>query len=132
MQRVMCRSKIHRATVTDANLEYEGSITLDPELLEAADVREYEKVQVVNLNNGARFETYTMRGAPGSGDVVLNGAAARLVQTGDRVIIMAYGVFDEAELEAFQPLVVLVDGKNRVREVRSGTESGPTLRIEGT
>lgn len=132
MQRVMCRSKIHRATVTDANLEYEGSITLDPELLEAADVREYEKVQVVNLNNGARFETYTMRGVPGSGDVVLNGAAARLVQTGDRVIIMAYGVFDEAELEAFQPLVVLVDGKNRVREVRSGTESGPTLRIEGT
>ncbi|MFW5947783.1 MAG: aspartate 1-decarboxylase [Gemmatimonadota bacterium] len=115
MRRIMCKSKIHRATVTDANLAYEGSITLDPALMEAADLLEYEKVQVVNIENGARFETYVIEGEEGSGDVVLNGAAARLVQPGDRVIIMAYAGFDEAELEGFEPRVVLVDERNRAR-----------------
>ncbi|MGK7311802.1 MAG: aspartate 1-decarboxylase, partial [Candidatus Longimicrobiales bacterium M2_2A_002] len=101
MLRSMCKSKIHRATVTDANLAYEGSITLDPVLMEAADVREYERVHVVNIANGARFETYVITGVEDSGDVVLNGAAARLVQPGDKVIIMSYAQYDEAELEGF-------------------------------
>jgi aspartate 1-decarboxylase len=114
MQRTMCKSKIHRATVTDANLQYEGSITVDPVLLEAADIREYEQVHVVNINNGARFETYTMRGVAGSGDVVLNGAAARLVQPGDRIIIISYAYYDEAELEQFRPRLVFVDEANRI------------------
>jgi len=114
MQRVMCKSKVHRATVTDADLNYEGSITLDPLLLEAADIREYERVQVVNINNGARFETYTMAGAPGSGAVVLNGAAARLVQPGDKVIIISYASYDDAELVDYRPRLVFVDEANRI------------------
>ncbi len=113
MQRVMCKSKIHRATVTDANLQYEGSITVDADLLERADIREYERVQVVNINNGARFETYTMRGEPGSGQVVLNGAAARLAQPGDRVIIISYASYGDAELAGFRPTLVFVDERNR-------------------
>ncbi len=113
MQRVMCKSKIHRATVTDANLQYEGSITIDAELLACADIREYERVQVVNINNGARFETYTMRGEPGSGAIVLNGAAARLAQPGDRVIIISYATYDDAELAGFRPRLVFVDEHNR-------------------
>jgi aspartate 1-decarboxylase len=103
MRRTMCKSKIHRATVTDANLAYEGSITLDPVLMEAADLLEYEQVHVVDINNGARFETYVIQGAAGRGDVVLNGAAARLVQPGDKVIIMSYASYDAAELEASSP-----------------------------
>lgn len=114
MQRTMCKSKVHRATVTDANLHYQGSITLDALLMEAADILEYERVQVVNINNGARFETYTIRGEPGSGDVVLNGAAARLVHPGDKVIIISYAQYDEAELEHFQPRIVFVDEANRI------------------
>jgi aspartate 1-decarboxylase len=114
MQRNMCKSKIHRATVTDANLEYEGSITVDPVLLDAADIREYEQVHVVNINNGARFETYTMRGVPGSGDVILNGAAARLVQPADRIIIISYAYYDEEELEQFRPRLIFVDEANRI------------------
>lgn len=114
----MCKSKIHRATVTDANLEYEGSITLDPLLMEAADLREYERVQVLNLQNGARFETYTIRGRPGEGEVILNGPAARLVQSGDRVIIISYADYSEAELEEFEPRLVFVDEANRIRRPR--------------
>jgi aspartate 1-decarboxylase len=114
MQRVMCKSKVHRATVTDANLNYEGSITLDALLLEAADIREYERVQVVNINNGERFETYAMVGAPGSGAVVLNGAAARLVQPGDKVIIISYASYDDAELADYRPRLVFVDEANRI------------------
>lgn len=117
----MCKSKIHRATVTDANLEYEGSITLDPLLMEAADLREYERVQVLNLQNGARFETYIIRGTPGEGEVILNGPAARLVQSGDQVIIISYAEYSEAELEDFEPRLVFVDEANRVR--RPGPES---------
>jgi aspartate 1-decarboxylase len=114
MKRTMCKSKIHRATVTDANLNYEGSITVDPALLDAADILEYEQVHVVNVANGARFETYAMRGEAGSGDVVINGAAARLVQPGDTVIIFSYGSYEEGELEGFKPTFIFVDGQNRI------------------
>ena len=130
MRRSMCKSKIHRATVTDANLAYEGSITLDPVLMEAADVREYEKVHVVNIANGARFETYVITGVEGSGDVVLNGAAARLVQPGDKVIIMSYAQYEEAELEGFRPRLVFVDDENRIRPRPERETPGGQLRIE--
>ena len=114
MRRTMCRSKIHRATVTDADLEYEGSITIDPVLLEAADIRPYEQVHVVDVNNGARFVTYAIEGRRGSGDIVVNGAAARLVQRGDTVIIFAYAEYEEVELTDFQPRFVFVDADNKL------------------
>ena len=98
VQRVMLKSKIHRATVTDCDLHYVGSVTIDRELLAAADILEHEQVHVVDIDNGARFETYTMAGAPGSGVVCLNGAAARLVQRGDRVIIISYAHYEREEL----------------------------------
>lgn len=113
MRRTMCKSKIHRATITDADLNYEGSITIDPDLLDAADIREYEQVHVVNVNNGARFETYAIHGRRGSGDIVVNGAAARLVQKGDLAIIMSFASYDEAELAAFEPRIIFVDARNR-------------------
>ncbi len=112
MLREMLKSKVHRATITDANLNYEGSISLDPVLMGLADIRENEKVQVVNLNNGARFETYCIRGKAGTGEVCVNGAASRLVQIGDLVIIMAFTWLTETELENFSPKVVKVDSKN--------------------
>ena len=111
MHRRMMKSKIHRARVTDANLHYVGSITLDTRLMEQADIREWEQVQVVDIDNGARLETYAIPG--GAGDVCLNGAAARLVQPGDRVIVITYGDYDEAELEDYEPRVVHVDSSNR-------------------
>lgn len=114
MRRILCKSKIHRATVTDSNLEYEGSVTVDGALLDAADIREYEQVHVVNIANGARFETYAMRGAEASGEIIVNGAAARLVQPGDPVIIFSYASYDEAELERFEPTFVFVDTENRI------------------
>src|SRR5438552_18632713 len=98
MQRVMLKSKIHRATVTDCDLHYAGSITVDPDLLEAADVREHEQVHVVDVDNGARFVTYAIGGRRGSGEVQVNGAAARLVHRGDHVIVFSYAAYDEAEL----------------------------------
>lgn len=112
MQRTMMKSKIHRAVVTDANLNYVGSITIDSDLMAAADLLEYEHVHVVDIDNGARFETYVIEGPAGSGTICLNGAAARLVQPGDKVIVISYGVFDEAELEDHSPKVVLVDNRN--------------------
>lgn len=118
MRRIMCRAKIHRATVTGADLHYEGSITIDQALLEAADLRPYEKVLVVNVNTGDRFETYTIVGERDSGAIQLNGAAARLAQVGDLVIIIAFGSFDDAELRAdFAPRKVFVDAQNRIRHV---------------
>jgi aspartate 1-decarboxylase len=108
----MMKSKVHRATVTDANLHYVGSITLDRDLMDLADLREYEQVAVVDVDNGARLETYVIEGARGSGDVCLNGAAARLVSPGDRVIIISYGDFEASELDGFEPTVVHVDGSN--------------------
>lgn len=114
MQRTMMKSKIHRATVTDANLNYVGSITIDRALMDAADLREYEQVHVVDIDNGARLETYVIEGPSGSGTICLNGAAARLVHRGDKVIVISYGVYDEAELAEHQPVVVLVDESNSV------------------
>jgi aspartate 1-decarboxylase len=111
MRRTMMKSKIHRATVTGSDLNYVGSITLDPVLMELADVLEHEQVHVLDLDNGARFETYAMRGRPG--DVIINGAAARLVHAGDRVIIISYAQYDEAELQAYAPKIVHVDSRNR-------------------
>jgi aspartate 1-decarboxylase len=107
----MMKSKIHRATVTDANLHYVGSITLDPALMARADILEWEQVTVVDIDNGARFETYAICGA--LGDCCLNGAAARLVHRGDRVIVITYADYDEAELDGFAPRIVHVDRANR-------------------
>lgn len=114
----MMKSKIHRATVTNADLNYVGSITIDEALLEAANILPYEKVQVVNNNNGARFETYTIAGKRESGVVCVNGAAARLVQVGDILIIISYAWVDAAEMKDYQPRVVLVDEKNRIIKVK--------------
>jgi aspartate 1-decarboxylase len=111
MRRRMMKSKIHRATVTDANLAYVGSISLDPELMELADIREFEQVAVLDIDNGARFETYAIVGGPG--EVTLNGAAARLVQPGDKVIVITYADYEAEELEGFAPRVVHVDDGNR-------------------
>jgi aspartate 1-decarboxylase len=117
MQRVMLKSKIHRATVTGSDLHYVGSITVDPDLLEAGDIRPYEQVHVVDVDNGARFETYAIEGTRGSGDVVINGAAARLVHTADTVIVISYATYAEAELSTYEPRVVHVDRGNRIIEV---------------
>jgi aspartate 1-decarboxylase len=112
MRRRMMKSKIHRATVTDANLDYVGSISLDPELMTQADILEYEQVTVLDIDNGARFETYAILGGPG--EVCLNGAAARLVQRGDKVIVITYADYETAELVGFEPTVVHVDAANAV------------------
>ena len=114
MLRSMCKSKIHRATVTDANLNYVGSITIDADLITAADLMEYEQVHVVNVNNGARFETYVIAGEAGSGVVCLNGAAARLAQPGDKVIIISYAQYSEVELQEYRPVMIFVDEANRI------------------
>lgn len=117
MFRTLLGGKIHRATVTQADLNYVGSITVDEDLLDAAGILVNEKVQIVNNNNGARLETYTIAGKRGSGVICLNGAAARLVQQGDVVIIMSYVLLSEPEISAHEPKVVLVDEANRIREV---------------
>jgi len=114
MNRVMLKSKIHRATVTDADLHYVGSITVDPDLLEAADILEFEQVAVVDVDNGARFETYTIAGERGSGAMKVNGAAARLVHTGDTIIVISYGSYDREDLESYEPRVVHVDRANQI------------------
>lgn len=114
MQRHLMKSKIHRATITSADLHYEGSLTVDQDLLDAADLVEFEDVQVVNVNNGQRFNTYVIPGPRGSGVIQLNGAAARLGLPGDLVIIIAYGVVDEAEVKRFAPRIVFVDERNRM------------------
>jgi aspartate 1-decarboxylase len=119
MQRTMLKSKIHRATVTGSDLHYVGSITVDSELLAAADINEHEQVVVLDVDNGARFETYTIAGAPGSGEICVNGAAARLVHTGDTVIVISYAIYDEAELDGYEPRVVHVDRENRMITVDS-------------
>jgi aspartate 1-decarboxylase len=111
MRRRMMKSKIHRATVTGADLHYVGSVSLDPELMKLADIREWEQVAVLDIDNGARFETYAIVGE--ANEVCLNGAAARLVQSGDRVIVITYAEYEDAELEGFQPTVVHVDTENR-------------------
>ena len=116
MRRILCKSKIHRATLTGAELNYEGSLTVDRDLMDAADMKPYERVQVVNVNNGSRLETYLIPGDAGSGTVQLNGAGARLGAPGDIVILMTYAEYDDDELtDDFAPTVVLVDAQNRVR-----------------
>ena len=112
MHRTMLKSKIHRATVTDADLHYVGSITVDPDLLEAADILEHEQVAVVNVDNGARFETYTIAGERGSGQMKVNGAAARLVHRGDTIIVISYAQYDRAELATYEPVVVHVEAES--------------------
>ena len=114
MHRRMMKSKVHRATVTDANLHYVGSITIDADLMAAADLVEYEQVAVVDVDNGARLETYVITGEPGSGDICLNGAAARLVAPGDKVIVISYADYDEAELLTYEPRIVHVDSDNGI------------------
>ena len=117
--RTMMKSKIHRATVTDANLNYVGSITVDTDLLQAADILPYEQVFVLNINTGARFETYAIEGPAGGGDICLNGAAARLAQPGDLVIVLTYAQYDEAEARGFEPTVVHVDASNRQVDIQA-------------
>ncbi len=115
MQRTMLKSKIHRATVTDSDLHYVGSITIDPDLLEAADMLVHEQVHVVDVDNGARFETYTILGERGSGEIKVNGAAARLVHRGDTIIVISYAAYDEADLQSYEPRVVHVEAQtNRI------------------
>lgn len=123
MQRHMFKSKIHRATITSADLHYEGSLTVDEDLLDAADLVTYEEIQVVNVHNGQRFTTYVIPGPRGSGVIQLNGAAARLGEPGDLVILISYGIYDDREARTVQPRVVHVDSRNRI--VR------PALRAEG-
>jgi aspartate 1-decarboxylase len=124
MQRVLCKSKIHRATITEANLSYEGSLTIDEELMKAADILPFEQVSVVNVNNGERFETYAIVGVPGSGTICLNGAAARKGHVGDLVIIISYGIFAQNELANYHPQIVHVDERNAITEVVSETADG--------
>jgi aspartate 1-decarboxylase len=109
-------SKIHRATVTDANLNYVGSITIDEALLDAANIKEWQKVEILDVNNGERFQTYVIKGEPNSGQICLNGAAARKVQKGDKVIIVTYGQFEEKELANHKPTIVIVDDNNKIIE----------------
>jgi aspartate 1-decarboxylase len=117
MRRTMLKSKVHRATVTASDLNYVGSITLDPDLLEAADILEHEQVHVLDIDNGARFETYAIAGERGSGEVQVNGAAARLVHPGDKVIVISYAGYEQPEMESYEPRVVHVDADNRIVDV---------------
>ena len=115
MQRIMMKSKIHRATITGADLNYVGSITLDTRLMELADIREHEQVHVLDIDNGARFETYTIAGERGSGAIQINGAAARLVHQGDTIIVISYAGYDQAEMGTYEPRVVHVEANtNRI------------------
>ncbi len=125
MLRPFCRTKVHRVTITEANLQYAGSLTMDTDLMDAAGLLPYEQVQVVNVNTGSRLETYLIAGPPGSGVVCLNGAAARLGAAGDLAIVMAYAWLDEAEVREFRPCVVHVDAANRVTRVERPVVSGP-------
>ena len=117
MLRTICQSKIHRATVTDANLQYTGSLTIDAQLMKAAALSPYEQVHVVDVTNGARLVTYCIEGAPGSGTICVNGAAARLIAKGDQVIIMSYAQVTPEELEAHAPTIVLLDERNGIRAI---------------
>lgn len=124
MQVTMLKGKIHRASVVQAELNYVGSITVDEELLEKSGILEYEKVQVVNINNGARFETYTIAGECGSGLICLNGAAARCASVGDKIIIMSYAQMEAAEAKTHKPTVVFVDENNKIKKISSYEKHG--------
>lgn len=116
MFRYMCKSKIHMATITDANIKYKGSITIDEKLMKAADLLPYERVQVLNASTGARLETYVIKGSPGSGEICLNGPAARLGEIGDKVVVISYGLYDKKEVKKLKPKAVFVDEKNRMKK----------------
>jgi aspartate 1-decarboxylase len=132
MQRTMLKSKIHRATVTGCDLHYVGSITIDADLLDAADILEHEQVHVVDIDNGARFETYTIAGERGSGTVQVNGAAARLVHRGDTIIVISYAQYDRDELRVHEPVVVHVEaGTNRILHVDDEVATLLTFGKEG-
>ncbi len=124
MLRTLFKSKLHRATVTEACLDYVGSITIDEDLMDAADIYIHEKVQVVNNNNGARLETYVIAGPRGSGMICLNGAAARLVQPGDIVIIMTFALMEESEIKTYQPTVVFLDERNQIVDIKQTEKHG--------
>lgn len=128
MQRIMLKSKIHRAIVSEAKLYYEGSFTIDLDIMEAADILPYEKVSIVNINNGERFETYTIPGPRGKKDFCLNGAAARKGSVGDEVIIISYCNVDESELEAHKPTIILLDKQNNIIEKSHSTEAGKVFK----
>jgi len=123
--RIMLKSKIHRARVTEANIDYEGSISIDKRLMEAADILPYEQVKVLDINNGARFETYAIEAEAGSGEIGIQGAAARLVTVGDMVIILAYCQVKEEEAHNFAPKLVYVDEKNAITETKSAVRALP-------
>lgn len=128
MFKKMLHSKIHRATITHADINYEGSITLSPELLEAADLAEFEAVNIWNVTNGNRFETYTICGEKGSGDIAINGAAARLVTPGDIIIIASFSFLTEEESRSHKPKVIFVDQHNKIRQIRP-ENPGPKLTL---
>ena len=117
MQRTMLNAKIHRATITEADLNYDGSLTIDQDLLDAAGIIPFERVKVYNINNGERFDTYAIKGERGSGVIGLNGAAARRGHVGDLIIIVTYAQYDESELEGFAPKIILCDEKNGIRKL---------------
>ena len=123
MLREMCKAKIHSATVTEADLNYTGSITIDKSLLQELDILHYERVQVLNINNGSRIETYVIEGEPGSGIICLNGAAARWAVPGDKVIIIAYCLVDDTQARNWKPKIVMLDEKNKIKEVISDPHS---------
>ena len=125
------KSKIHRATVTQADLDYEGSVTIDEGLMEAADIRDYEAVHIWNVTRGTRLQTYALRGARGSGVICINGAAAHLMKPKDMVIIATFAEMDEAEARAHVPTVVLVDGQNRIAAANVAEIAGPARRVAG-
>lgn len=130
MRRILFKSKIHRATVTQADLHYEGSVTLDVDLMKAADILPYEKVAIWNVTRGSRVETYALEGPSGSGVVCINGAAAHLNQPGDLVIIATFAEVEEAEARAWRPTVVFVDAENRPKQLDPATEiAGPARRL---
>lgn len=123
MFRTMLKSKIHRATVTEANIDYEGSITIDRELMEAGDILEHEKVQVLDLTNGERLETYAIAGEAGSGVICVNGAAARLIHKGDKVIIISYAIVEEEKVKGYRSKVVKVDWQNKTTAIEEYNKS---------
>lgn len=123
MERIMLKGKLHRVTTTHSELGYEGSCAIDEDLLEAADLREYEQIQIYNVNNGERFTTYAIRAERGSGIISVNGAAARKACPGDLLIVVSYAQYRESELEGYAPSLVYVDAHNRVKAVRGGIEA---------
>jgi len=123
MQRTLLKSKIHRAKVTDANIDYEGSITIDGYLMDLADLKEYEQVDIYNISNGKRFTTYVIEGSRNSGDICINGAAAHLASAGDLVIIANYAVYDQNEVNSHKPKLIYVDDHNMVKDVTDHTKN---------